>query len=44
MNGSSLDLSDHRLADLVGRYGHLDGAALLRPLLEREFAGRIAVV
>lgn len=44
MNGSSLDLADNRLADLAGRYGHLDGAALLRPLIEHEFAGRIAVV
>lgn len=30
--------------DLARRYGHLDGAALLRPLIEREFPGRIALV
>lgn len=30
--------------DVAQRYGHLDGAALLRPLIEREFSGRIALV
>ena len=30
--------------DVARRYGHLDGAALLRPLIEREFSGRIALV
>jgi phosphoadenosine phosphosulfate reductase len=29
---------------LVERYGRLDGEALLRPMIEREFAGRIALV
>lgn len=29
---------------LAARYGDLDGAALLRPLIEREFSGRLAVV
>lgn len=33
-----------RLESLSRRYGHLDGAALLRPMIEHEFAGRIAVV
>ncbi len=33
-----------RAAELTARYGRLDGAALLRPLMEREFPGRIAVV
>jgi phosphoadenosine phosphosulfate reductase len=33
-----------RLESLARRYGHLDGAALLRPMIEHEFAGRIAVV
>jgi phosphoadenosine phosphosulfate reductase len=32
-------------ADEIGaRYGHLGGEALLRPLIEREFAGSIALV
>lgn len=29
---------------LLDRYGHLSGEALLRPLIEREFRGRIALV
>jgi 3'-phosphoadenosine 5'-phosphosulfate sulfotransferase (PAPS reductase)/FAD synthetase len=29
---------------LRARYGGLDGIELLRPLIEREFAGRLAVV
>jgi len=33
-----------RLRDLTGRYGKLDGADLLRPIIEREFPGRIALV
>ena len=33
-----------RLESLTRRYGHLDGAGLLRPMIEHEFAGRIAVV
>jgi phosphoadenosine phosphosulfate reductase len=33
-----------RLRDLSERYGKLDGEALLRPLVEREFPGRIAIV
>lgn len=32
------------LYDLTARYGDVDGAALLRPLIECEFAGRLAVV
>jgi phosphoadenosine phosphosulfate reductase len=32
------------VADLTARYANLDGVALLRPLIEREFAGRLAVV
>lgn len=36
---------DPVLSDLTTRYGELDGGvALLRPLIEREFAGRLAVV
>jgi phosphoadenosine phosphosulfate reductase len=30
--------------EIARRYGHLAGEALLRPLIEREFAGRIALV
>src|SRR5258706_8580918 len=30
--------------DLTRRYGHLDGEALLRPFIEDEFPGRIALV
>jgi phosphoadenosine phosphosulfate reductase len=30
--------------DLTQRYGHLSGAALLRPMIETEFAGKLAVV
>ena len=33
-----------RLRDLTDRYGKLDGVELLRPMLETEFAGRIALV
>ena len=33
-----------RAQELADRYGHLSGEALLRPLLEREFRGRIALV
>ena len=33
-----------RLRDLTDRYGKLDGADLLRPLLETEFPARIALV
>ena len=44
------DLRGHRLAvarkarDLGARYGELTGTALLRPMIESEFAGKIAVV
>lgn len=33
-----------RIDDLAARYGHLAGEALLRPLIEHEFAGGIALV
>jgi phosphoadenosine phosphosulfate reductase len=33
-----------RATALAARYGALDGEALLRPLIEREFPGRIALV
>ena len=33
-----------RLKELTERYGNLDGEALLAPLVEREFPGRIALV
>jgi len=33
-----------RLGGLDAKYGGLDGAALLRPLIQREFYGRLAVV
>ena len=33
-----------RLQELIARYGGLAGDALLRPLIEREFRGRLAVV
>lgn len=35
---------ERRAAELTSRHGHLDGLALLRPMIEREFPGRIAVV
>lgn len=35
---------NQRLASLTRSYGHLNGAALLRVMIEREFPGRIAVV
>ena len=35
---------EERLRELTDRYGKLDGADLLRPMLEREFPGRIALV
>jgi phosphoadenosine phosphosulfate reductase len=47
MNGSALRKPDHlegHLDDLRARYAGLDGADLLRPLIEREFKGRIALV
>ncbi len=37
------DSQDHT-AELTSRYGGLSGAALLRPMIEKVFAGRIAVV
>jgi phosphoadenosine phosphosulfate reductase len=33
-----------RVAELTARYGHLSGEALLKPLIEHEFAGSIVVV
>src|SRR5215813_8778302 len=33
-----------RLGDLRRRYRELSGAALLRPLIQHEFCGRLAVV
>ena len=38
------DRASSRVASLAARYGALDGGDLLRPLIEREFPGRIAVV
>ena len=43
-NGEAEALDTRRLAALKARYAGLDGAELLRPLIEREFPGRIAVV
>jgi len=34
----------HPHDEIMRRYAHLDGAELLRPLIEREFPGRIALV
>lgn len=36
--------SGGRLEELIERYRGLDGAALLQPMVEREFPGRLAVV
>ncbi len=36
--------SQEHAAELTARYGSLSGAALLRPMIEEVFAGRIAVV
>jgi phosphoadenosine phosphosulfate reductase len=36
--------SEFEIGELVERYGGLSGEALLRPLIEREFRGRIALV
>lgn len=33
-----------RARDLIARYGHLEGADLLRPLIETEFKGEFALV
>jgi phosphoadenosine phosphosulfate reductase len=47
MDGSALRKPDHlegHLDDLRARYAGLEGADLLRPLIEREFHGRIALV
>jgi phosphoadenosine phosphosulfate reductase len=35
---------ERRTALLAGRYGRLEGEALLAPLIEREFGGRIALL
>ena len=42
--GDAEPADSQRLAALKARYAGLDGAELLRPLIEREFPGRIAVV
>jgi phosphoadenosine phosphosulfate reductase len=49
--GQSVEASDDgfqrsldRAQTLAARYGHLAGEALLRPMIEQEFAGRIALV
>lgn len=34
---------DEKAHRLLGQYGHLDGADLLRPLIQREFRGRIGL-
>ena len=43
-SGEAVAVDARRLAALKARYAGLDGAELLRPLIEREFPGRIAVV
>ncbi len=43
-NADAEPVDAQRLAALKARYAGLDGAELLRPLIEREFPGRIAVV
>lgn len=43
MNGAN-GARERRLALLQWRYGGLDGEALLAPLIEREFRGRIALL
>ena len=42
--GDAEPVDARRLGMLRARYAGLDGAELLRPLIEREFPGRIAVV
>jgi phosphoadenosine phosphosulfate reductase len=42
--GHSIVDALRRVGELTARYGELDGAALLRVLIEREFFGRLAVV
>src|SRR4051812_20237947 len=48
VNRAEADLSSYSAealaAELLARYGHLDGVELLRPLLRDELAGRIALV
>jgi phosphoadenosine phosphosulfate reductase len=39
-----LAVTEDQAAALIGRYGHLSGEALLRPIIERECRGRIALV
>lgn len=43
MNGTA-EQASRRAETLARRYGHLSGAALLRPMIEAEFPGRIALV
>jgi phosphoadenosine phosphosulfate reductase len=42
--GGRTEHAQRRAEALAYRYGHLSGAALLRPLIEREFPCRIALV
>ena len=44
MPARNQDAVAQRAAELTRRHGHLDGPALLRLMIEREFPGRIAVV
>ena len=44
MPARNQDAVEQRAAELTRRHGHLDGSALLRAMIEREFPGRIAVV
>ena len=44
MQSTADNLAAERAGTLLATYAGLDGGALLRPILTREFAGRIAVV
>ena len=42
--GAPVAAALRRAAELTERYADRDGVALLRPLIEREFAGQLAIV
>ncbi len=40
---ATIDTETQQIERLLAQYGHLDGGALLRPMIETEFGGRIAL-
>jgi len=44
LDGATIAHEHNRVEELTERYRGLDGRALLQPLIEREFSGRLAIV